>query len=229
MLYFDMGNGSKLSLGWLGVGVGCVLTALAGLLVSVLMPDATLSFYLTRLSFVFVLGFGLTLAYPLPSLFYVWEEKIKADANEHWARGQHAVNSVKVEVVETASTDEAAPQTVKREVPIYEHGKRVGEAIVEEVVNPHDAAWRAALVSFVRWADHLQSWASAKHIGVSVSDPDQWVTLTNALRDSGYLIKGNGLTTTIHPDWTHAGIVAALNHGGRVVHPDAPPPLVKVR
>jgi hypothetical protein len=151
MVYLEFGE-RQISLAWLGVGVGCMLVSIVGMGIMVIYPEASLLIYAKTLPFIFILGFGGTLAAPLPHVWQVFVSKANADARQHWARGQKAVNEVQVEVIADDEPVVAATHTITREVPLNHNGVRVGEVIIEEVVNIHHAEWVARTIKFVRWA-----------------------------------------------------------------------------
>jgi hypothetical protein len=225
MVYLEFGE-RQISLAWLGVGVGCMLVSIVGMGIMVIYPEASLLIYAKTLPFIFILGFGGTLAAPLPHVWQVFVSKANADARQHWARGQKAVNEVQVEVIADDEPVVAATHTITREVPLNHNGVRVGEVIIEEVVNIHHAEWVARTIKFVRWCEHLNSLLSVDHIGLSVHDANDWVKYTDVLAESGYITKGNGRATKLDANWGYVGIIAALNTGGVLRHANLPPPPV---
>ena len=220
MIYFEVNN-QRLSLGLIAFGVGGLTASLFGLGLSIVGADAAM--YFRIVPFIFIVGSTFTIALPFPTLWRWWTAKMEAEAKEFELRKINAEKEINVRPMAAAATPN---NVITRTVPVFQNGRHQTDVTLEEFVSDKDLAWHRAAIKFAKCAARRESFLCKKHLGWSVSSPEDWVAMTNYLAGGGYVIKQNGVGTCISPDWSFEGIVKDLENGAPLPHPDRDAPNV---
>lgn len=135
-------------------------------------------------------------------LFLFWGVPSTIDVLAHWrdfANGRERAGA------EPPTRPAVSPVPVTREIVVHGRG---GDSVLTMVdfQDPHEHAWRESLARLL-FAAQSEGTLIATVLGKYVNHREDWVALTDVLRDAGLVAKASGVETRLAPGITyHAAI-----------------------